>query len=209
MAGKNLRINATRMELLRLQRRLLLARKGHKLLKDKLDGLIQKLLELSKEREKYAAQLGARLQPIFQRILISNALSSPAVIAKAIKSSDCRVEVETEVHNIMGVRTPRYSVKLSGNPINYSFAGTAGDLDRALLDFRDNLTAMVKLGEYDKGIRLIASEIIEIRRRVNALEYILIPELGSAVRLIRMKLAEIERSNTVALLKIKELVGAG
>ena len=202
------RVNATRMELLRLRRRTALAKKGHKLLKDKLDGLIQQLLKIVKEHRNLSSKLEVELTFIFQRLVISSAQIEPQVFTEAAKLSSCQANVDISLKNIMGVKIPLHELKTEGNPMVYPFSKTTGELDQALVRFKEILKELVQLAEYNKAILVIATHIIEIKRRVNALKYILIPELEENVRFIKMKLAEMERSTTVSLLKIKDLVRA-
>jgi V/A-type H+-transporting ATPase subunit D len=197
------------MELLRLRRRTALARRGHKLLKDKLDGLIQQIFELAKVQRQLSDELDETLAVVFQQLIFASAQTEPAVLAAATQTSNCQAAVSTAYKNIMGVRVPRYKFDFSGDPIAYNLYVTSGELDQSLINFKNIMAELVRLAEYNKTITVIASEIIEIKRRVNALEYILIPELDNAVKYIRMKLSEMERSNTVTLLKIKDIVRGG
>ncbi|MFH1825761.1 MAG: V-type ATP synthase subunit D [bacterium] len=202
------RVNATRMELLRLKRRTVLAKKGHKLLKDKLDGLIQRILHIAKAYQRLNTKLEAELIVVFKQLVLSSALTDPEVLLEAAKSSTCQANIDITIKNLMGVKVPKYRLKVEGDPIAYDFSNTPAELDTALVRFQEILKELVQLAEYNKTIQEIATQVIEIKRRVNALEYILIPELEGSVRYIKMKLAEMERSTTVALLKIKDLVRA-
>lgn len=202
------RVNATRMELLRLTRRVALAKRGHKLLKDKLDGLIQHLLGLVRTQRNLHQKLEEELGPAFENLILASAQIPPELTPAAVSIPDCKTEVEIALKNIMGVKIPKYDLKITGNPLSYSFANVPAELDQTLMRFKEILPELVKLAEYNKAITVIASEIIEIKRRVNALEHILIPELENALRYIRMKLSEMERSATVALLRIKDIVAA-
>ncbi|MFC1571509.1 V-type ATP synthase subunit D [Candidatus Margulisiibacteriota bacterium] len=202
------RVNATRMELLRLKRRTVLAKKGHKLLKDKLDGLIQRILEIVRAHRHLSRKLEEELIEVFQKLVLSSAQTAPDVLIEAAKLSSCKANVDITIKNIMGVKIPKYELKVEGDPITYDFSHTPAELDQALVRFQEILIELVQLAEYNKAILEIASAVIEIKRRVNALEYILIPELEASVRYIKMKLAEMERSTTVALLKIKDIVRA-
>lgn len=206
--AKGKRVNATRMELLRLRRRTVLAKKGHKLLKDKLDGLIQRILAIVKAHRRLSRKLEQELIDVFQKLALSSAQTDPRVLEAVTLLPACRASVGISLQNIMGVKIPKYELKLSGNPRPYGFADTPAELDQALTRFKDILAELVQLAEHNKAILVIARQIIEIKRRVNALEYVLIPELEEAVRFIKMKLAEMERSNTVSLLKIKDIVRA-
>ncbi len=196
------------MELLRLRRRTALAKKGHKLLKDKLDGLIQRLLEIVKANRRLSGRLENELINVFQKLVLSSAQTDREVLFEASKSTPCKTGVEITLQNIMGVKIPKYELKIEGDPISYGFSETPAELDQALTQFKEILKELVKLAEHNKAILVISSHIIEIKRRVNALEYILIPELEEAVKYIRMKLSEMERSSTVSLLKIKDIVRA-
>ena len=202
------RVNTTRMELLRLRRRATLAKKGHKLLKDKLDGLIQRILKIVKEYQALSGQLEKELIDFFQKLALSSAQINPQLLASAASSSTCTTNVEISLTNIMGVKIPKYHLKIEGNPISYGFTDTPAELDQALTQFKEILSNLVKLAELNKALVVMASQIIEIKRRVNALEYILIPELDSAVKLIRAKLSEMERESLVSLMKIKDIVRA-
>jgi V/A-type H+-transporting ATPase subunit D len=206
--AKGNRVNATRMELLRLRRRTTLAKKGHKLLKDKLDGLIQKLLGIVRSQKDLSEKLEKELINVFQKLVLSSAQTKPEAMEAAVKNSPAKTNVEISLKNLMGVKIPNYDLKTEGDPFAYDFKAIPAELDQALLQFKEILNELVKLAEFNKAIRVIASHIIEIKRRVNALEYVLIPELEEAVRYIRMKLSEMERSNTVSLLKIKDIVRA-
>jgi len=202
------RVNATRMELLRLRRKTALAKRGHKLLKDKLDGLIQRLLKIVREHSRLSSQLEEALIDIFQKLALASAQTEPQVLEAAKLSPTCTSSVEISIKNIMGVKIPKYQPKIEGNPISYGYADTSAELDQALTGFRAIMDELVQLAEHNKAILVMASHIIEIKRRVNALEYIMIPELEGSVRYIKMKLSEMERSTTVALLKIKDIVRA-
>ena len=145
---------------------------------------------------------------IFQKLALSSSQTSPEELYAASLLPACKTNVAITLQNIMGVKIPKYELKVEGEPISYGFAETPAELDQALIQFKEILKDLTKLAEYNKAILVIASQIIEIKRRVNALEYILIPELEAAVRYIRMKLSEMERSTTVSLLKIKDIVRA-
>lgn len=200
------RVNATRMELLRLRRRTLLAKKGHKLLKDKLDGLVQQILSIANSYQKLSAELEEELTLVFQKLLLASSQISKEdlyylSVVPAIKAS-----LEITFKNIMGLKAPKYHLKTEGVFKSLGVANITAELDQALLEFSQLLEKLVLLSQYHKTITLIASHIIEIKRRVNALEYILIPELEGSVRYIRMRLAELERDSIVSLMKIKDIV---
>ena len=196
------------MELLRLRRRLLFARKGHKLLKDKLDGMIRQIFDIVKLQQQLSRQMEKEISRVFGKLILASAQTPSHTLEEISRLSKCRAEFDFSIQNIMGVKTPKYELKLSGDPITYHFSAAPAVLDQALIEFRKSMTELVLMAEYNKTITVLAAQIIEIKRRVNALEYVLIPELDEAVRFIRMKLAEMERSSTVSLLKIKNIVSS-
>jgi len=201
------KVNATRMELLRLRRRSQLARRGHKLLKDKLDGLIQRFLGLKKDYLILFQELEPLLASSFKKSVLASALMHPEAMQNAAAFTTARLLVEPSVVNIMGVRIPNYKLQTLVSP-NYGYAFTSSELDEALGLFSKALPDLLKLGALSKSLRLVSKEITEVRRRVNALEYVLIPELEQSIRTIVMKLSEMERDRQVTLLKIKDIVRA-
>ncbi len=192
-----IRVNPTRMQLLRLRRRVELARRGHKLLKDKLDGLVQKFLGIKKEYLAVHEKLEPRLMHVFLKSVLSSALNPPGVLQESSRAS-----VETSLKNIMGVRIPSYRLTVEGKPAYSDLLATA-ELGEAVNGFSGVLPELVDLAALSRALRLLATQIIETRRRVNALEYVLIPELDRNVKLIRMKLSELERGTRVVLLKLE------
>ena len=194
-----IRVNPTRMELLRLRRRVELARRGHKLLKDKLDGLVQRFNSIKNDYLQLQAELEPRLGGVFSKAVFSSALAQ----IDAPKSEDRGVEVERSSQNIMGIRIPHYQLKSSGAARPLSFLAPVEQRE-AVSGFSRLLPDLIKLASTGGALRLLATNIIETRRRVNALEYVLIPELDRNVKLIRMQLSERERSTQVVLLKISE-----
>lgn len=188
------------MQLLRLRRRLELARRGHKLLKDKLDGLVQRFFGIKKDYLALHERIEPRLVHIFSKSVMASALSPSQVFdEKALTKAS--VSVETTTKNIMGVRIPHYQLTVEGKPAYNELLATS-ELGESLNGFSDILPELIELASLSKSLRLIALQIIETRRRVNALEYILIPELERNARFIRMKLSELERGARVVLLKI-------
>jgi len=194
-----IRVNPTRMQLLRLRRRLELARRGHKLLKDKLDGLVQRFFTLKKDYLELRDRLEPELAKIFGQAAFAYALSAPEVFATDVQQPT--VSLDTTVRSIMGVRIPDYHLKVEGEPV-YNDLLSSVELREAVSGFSAILPELVRLAALSQSLRLVAGQIIETRRRVNALEYILIPELDRNARLIVMKLSEQERSSKVILLKL-------
>jgi V/A-type H+-transporting ATPase subunit D len=194
-----LRVNPTRMELLRLRRRVALARRGHKLLKDKLDGLVQRFFGLKNGFLALHNKMEPGLAAIFLKTVMASALSEPAAFAAAAAP----VSIRRSTQNIMGVKIPQYDLQTAGKPV-YNDLLASVEQKEALDAFRAALPELVKLAGLGQALRLIAVQIGETRRRVNALEYVLIPELERNARVIMLKLAEQERSTRVVLLKLSK-----
>lgn len=201
-----IRVNATRMELLKLKKKGVLARRGHKLLKDKLDGLVQHFIQTSKKIKKVYANLREELIVAFAKGALARAEGDRLSLSAALVYPTIRTEVSENLVNLMGVKIPEYVVKITGNEKCFGNMFFTDVFVETLSEFKELLPKMVELGQYYKTMQRMGREIVEIKRRVNALEYILIPEIESKVEFIRMKLAEIERGNIVTLLKIKEIV---
>ena len=184
-----------------------MARRGHKLLKDKLDGLIQRFLGLKKDYLKLFEDLEPMLTGSFKKSVLASALMHPEAMENAVAYSTARTSIESKVKNIMGVKIPTYKLLYEGSP-NYGYVFTVSELDEALRSFTKAMPGLLRFGALGKSLRLISREITETRRRVNALEYVLIPELEGVIKLIVMKLSEMERDRQVTLLKIKDIVRA-
>lgn len=196
-----IKISATRQQLLLLAKRLKLARRGHKLLKDKLDGLVQKFFGIKSEYEELYASIEKELTNTFKKSVIGYSLSWPEEVKDEITAF-----VEVSQKNIMGVKTEEYTLSFKGEKNPQSKILMASELVEAQEEFDASLPKMVELAAKSFSLRLMAEQIIETRRRVNALEYVLIPELEKASAGIKMKLSELERSSQVTLLKIKDIV---
>lgn len=201
-------VSPTRMELLRLRKRVAVARRGHKLLKDKRDELMKEFLRLVRENRDLRREVDEKLTAANRRFLVARAVMAKEALEGAIMAPGQRVYMEMDTAVVMSVRVPRFSLRQEGDPISYGFVDTSGELDAALLAFSEVLSLLVRLAEVEKSAELLADEIERTRRRVNALEYVMIPELVAAVRSISMKLSEQERSNVARLMKIKEIVRA-
>jgi len=198
----------TRMVLLRTKRRAALATRGHKLLKDKLDGLIGKFIEIARDTEAKMGDLSRKIPEAFKMLVTAGSQMSPEEFEEAVNVPRQTASIEIKRKNLMGVRIPIYELELEGTPICYSLINTPAELDRALLNFNSLLPEIILLAGNIKALELIAQEITKVKRRVNALEYVLIPELTSAISFIKMKLAEMERSYLTSLMKIKDIVRA-
>ncbi len=200
------RVNATRMELLRLKKRLLLASRGHKLLKDKRDELMRLLLEIIDEVKEMRLSVEKEFNSILEMFVLAKARMGPFQIEQALLIPSKKISVSVSQKNMMSVRVPEYSKEVSGNIIPYGFLNTSGDIDISLDKFDRFIEDLLSLAEKEKTVQLMATEIEETRRRVNALEYKLIPDLQETIKSITMKLDENERAGTVRLMRVKDIV---
>ncbi|KUK13267.1 MAG: V-type ATP synthase subunit D [Synergistetes bacterium] len=201
-----LRVNPNRMELLRLRRRLAIAKRGHKLLKDKQDALIKRFIELARESKRLREELEKELQKAYGSFLGARAIMSSRSLEEALLISGIRSQLKVSMINMMSVLVPQFEFLYEGDPANYGFWETSGELDLALYTFINFLQKLIKLAQMEKAVVLLADEIEKTRRRVNALEYVLIPALEETISFIKMKLDEMERSTLTRLMKIKEIV---
>lgn len=201
-----LKINPNRMELLRLKKRLLVAKRGYKLLKDKRDALIQVFVRLAKESNTVREELEERLLKCY--IIFSNAssLMSRMALEETLMFPKAKSGTEVSFKNVMSVDVPQYKYKFEGKYYSYSLVSTTAELDGALKKYHEILPLMLRIAELDKSVTLLANEIEKTRRRVNALEYVLIPDLEETIKFITMKLDEIARSNNSAIMRIKEII---
>ncbi len=201
-----LRVNPNRMELLRLRRRLAIARRGHKLLKDKQDALIKQFIALVKENKELREEVERELQSAYLNFIGARAVMSGRSLEEALLIPGIRSYLKVGKVNLMSVFVPRFDFMQEGDPANYGFWETSGELDAALYSFIKLLPKLIKLAEMEKAVILLADEIERTRRRVNALEYVLIPQLEETISFITMKLDEVERAALTRLMKIKEIV---
>ncbi|HOP86534.1 MAG TPA: V-type ATP synthase subunit D [Syntrophorhabdaceae bacterium] len=198
-------INPTRMELLRLKKRLVVALRGHKLLKDKFDGLMKEFLEISKKYKISRIKVDEQLPKILKLFVIADITSSRRITENALESTKQELELKINRNRIMGVMVPRLEFSFGEIKGMYSLIHTSPELDRAIASLKDFLPEILEMVELEETIRLMAGEIEKTRRRVNALEYTVIPRMQETVKYITNKLDEMERSNTARLMKIKSL----
>ena len=199
-------INATRMELLRLKRRLDLAKRGHKLLKDKQDELMRRLRDMIDDVKESRLTIEREFKSILRNFIMAKAKMGPGQTEEALLIPTKKISVSVQEKNLMSVRVPVYHREMEGHIIPYGYLNTSGSMDQALISFDKFLEQLLNLAEREKTVQLMADEIEETRRRVNALEYKLIPEFEQSIKYITMKLAENEMSNTVRLMKLKDIV---
>lgn len=208
MAATN--VNPTRMELTRLKKKLVTARRGHKLLKDKRDELMRRFLELVRENMELRKRLEQGLATANQNFVLAKAVMREETLNTALMAPLQSLSVEVGCNNVMSVEIPVFDYKTrtpgENDVYSYGFAFTSSDLDFAVKSLADIFPDMLKLAEVEKSCRLMASEIEKTRRRVNALEHVMIPETEKSIKYITMKLDENERSTQVRLMKVKDMM---
>lgn len=199
-------VNATRMELLRLKKRLSLAQRGHKLLKDKRDELMRQLLAIIDEVKELRLSIEREFQSILERFVLAKARMGLYQVEQELLLPAKKISVSINQKNLISVQVPIYTKEVTGDIIPYGYINTSGEIDIALSEFDKFIESLLNLAEKEKAVQLMATEIEETRRRVNALEYKLIPGLAETIKFIKMKLDETERSNIVRLMKIKDII---
>lgn len=206
-----MRVNPTRMELTRLKKQLVTAKRGHKLLKDKQDELIKKFIDMVKKNKELREEVERELESAFKSFTMARSQMPQEVLEESLMIPTARVSMNVSKANIMSVNVPKVEISSEegGNIYSYGFAQTSGELDNAIGILSGMLPKMLKLSEIEKACQLMADEIEKTRRRVNALEYVMIPSLEETIKYITMKLDENERGNITRLMKIKEMVMNG
>ena len=205
-----LNVNPTRMELSRLKKRLSTALRGHKLLKDKRDELMRQFLETVREAKLLRAQLEKELKSVYDNFLLASSVMPAESLDAALLAPKQEVYLEQTSKNIMSVEIPVYSIRTrtsdESDIFSYGFASTSFELDDAVRGVSAVLPVMLKLAEKEKAVKLMADEIEKTRRRVNALEHVLIPRYTETIRFIKLKLEENERSSRARLMKLKDMM---
>jgi V/A-type H+-transporting ATPase subunit D len=199
-------IKPNRMELLKLRKRLQIARRGHKLLKDKQDKLIQELMTLTKEERKLRAETEDTFKESLGLFAIAEAEMPTDSFDSIALFSSLSTEIKLSTQQILNLKVPKFDVETTGDRFDYGFAATPGDFDLAIIQMTEALKKITTLSEKEKAITLLAYEIETTRRRVNVLEYMLIPQLEEAEKEIMMKLALAEMENTSRLQRVKEII---
>ena len=203
-------INPNRMELLKLKKQLVTARRGHKLLKDKRDELMRQFLDVIRQNQALRRRVESLLAGASRQMVLARAVMVPQVLETALLAGRASLTLSVDTRNIISVNVPVFTAPfaLSGSLENlpYGLASAAGELDQAVTALNQALPAMSELAEVEKTAQLLADEIEKTRRRVNSLEYVLIPELKDAIRSITMKMDENERGNLTRLMKVKDMI---
>ncbi len=203
-------VNPTRMELTRLKGKLRTAQRGHKLLKDKRDELMKQFLDVVRELRVLRARVEEELMRVHSSFTVASALMSGPAMEQALMYPKQSVELSMTFRNVMSVNVPEYHYQTrtddAGDIFPYGFAATSGELDGAVAALGEAFQSMLKLAEAEKTMQLMAEEIEKTRRRVNALEYVVIPDTEESIRYITMKLDENDRATTTRLMKVKDMI---
>ena len=203
-------VNPTRMELTRLKKKLATAIRGHKLLKDKRDELMRQFLDLVRENKALREKVEAGIAAANQNFVLARSGMTDEALNVALMAPKQEVYLETETKNVMSVEIPVFKYKTRTSDPNdiysYGFAFTSSDLDAAVKSLADVLPDMLRLAEIEKSCQLMAAEIEKTRRRVNALEHVMIPQMQANIKYITMKLDENERSTQIRLMKVKDMM---
>ena len=201
-------VNPTRMELRRLKTRLKTATRGHKLLKDKSDEMIRQFMVYVRENKRLREEIEAELSIALKGFTLARAVSSNAVIEEAVMMPATKAEISLSSDNVMSVEVPSISVveHEGQDKYPYSFDTVTSELDASIGTLSTLLVKLVKLAEVEKTCNMLADEIEKNRRRVNALEYVMIPQIDVTIKYINMKLDENERASTIRLMKVKSMI---
>jgi len=198
------------MELTRLKKKLVTAMRGHKLLKDKRDELMRQFLDLVRENKELREKVERGIEEANKNFVLARASMSDEVLNAALLAPKQEVSLELSTRNVMSVDIPVLDYKTrtpdENDIYSYGFAFTSSDLDDAVKSLSDLLPDMLRLAEVEKSCELMASEIEKTRRRVNALEHVMIPQTQANIKYITMKLDENERSTQIRLMKVKDMM---
>ncbi len=203
-----LRVNPTRMELTRIKRRLVTAKRGHKLLKDKLDEMVRQFIMLIRENYKLRQEVEAELTLALGNFAMARAVTEPELIEEALLCPARSIGVDMGIRSVLSVRVPMLTMQEENQQttLSYGLAETSAQLDGAIESLASLLPKLIHLAEVEKTCNLLADEIEKTRRRVNALEYVMIPQFTDTIRFITMKLDENERGSLTRLMKVKDMI---
>ncbi len=201
-------VNATRMELLRLRKRVGLAARGHHLLSEKRDEISRQLIKIARQIQPLRKQVESELLETCRRFMLARASMEPEHTTAALAVPTKKFSLAVRFSKVMNVSVPHLAGETEGDIICYGFATTSGEMDAALMALERAFDHLIELAEKEKQARLLATELQMTRRRVNVLEHVVIPELHQTIRFIFNKLAEAERDNTSRLMKIADIIRA-
>lgn len=202
------KIKATRMEYLKLKKRLKTASRGYKLLKEKRDGLMKKFMGIVKETKSKREELEEKMGQAGKDFVIATAPLLSQEIEEFFTLPTAKIEIEAEQENVMSVWIPKFTYKITGSFQSYSDLSAPKNMGKALDKFWQALEVMIFLAGIEHSARLLSFEIERTRRRVNALEYVIIPQIEKNIKFIAAKLDEQERAEKIIRLKIKDMITA-
>ncbi len=191
-----------------MRKRVALATRGHRLLSEKRDEISRQLIKIARQIQPLRRQVEKELLETCRRFMLARASMEPEDVKAALEVPTKKFSLAVEFARVMNVKVPHLTKELSGQIICYGYATTSGELDVALLALERALDHLIELAEKEKQARLLATELLMTRRRVNVLEHVVIPELHETIRFIFDKLAEAERDNTSRLMKIADIIRA-
>jgi V/A-type H+-transporting ATPase subunit D len=198
------------MELTRLKKRLLVARRGYRLLKDKRDELMKRFIELASRNKELRERVEGLLEECHESFTVARSVMQPEMLEEALLFPKMNITLAVSARNIMSVEVPEFSLQNAEMPKGdlhpYGYAFTSSQLDEAMEKMAEVIPQLLELAQVEKSVQLLSREIEKARRRVNALEHILIPQLESTIRFIAMKLEENERGNLTRLMKVKDMM---
>lgn len=210
MTMERLNVNPTRMMLTIMKKRLATSVRGHKLLKDKRDELMKEFLDLARANKELRDEVEDQLQYVYKSFSVASAVMSEEVLEEALMFPKQGVELTVGSQNVMSVDVPVFDFKTTADdPTDiypYGYANTSAELDMAISDLATAFPLMLELASKEKEAQMLAAELERTRRRVNALEYVKIPQLEMTIKYIRMKLDENERGNQTRLMKVKDMI---
>ena len=201
-----LKVNPTRIALLGLKKELKVAKKGHKLLKDKRDGLVKKFMAVIYEAKSVRESVETRLGSAFDSYSRASAMTPAATLDGAFLAPGAKVDLSVKVNSVMSVKIPEFGVEKSGSPFSYGLMETTGDLDNAIVKFDEVIVDILRLAELEKTAESLAEEIEKTRRRVSALENVRIPNLEDTIKFITMQLDERNRDAVVSTMRVKAMI---
>ena len=201
-----LNVNPNRMELLKLKKKLATAIRGHKLLKDKLEGLLKDFMSIIAEYVKVRLMIDKEIGSLFKNFILANGAIETEKYRNSLAFPKVKLKMEVSTKTVMNVKIPVFDFSYEGELISYGYYDTDPELDNALSRMREVTVQLIKLAELEKTVQLMARDIEKTRRRVNALEYIMIPRIEETIKMIESKLDELERGNITRLMKIKDIL---
>ena len=207
--ASTLRVNPTRMELTRIKRRLVTARRGHKLLKDKRDEMVRQFILLVRENRALRQEVERELSAALNSFALARSVTEPELMEEALLYPARNIAIDMTTRSILSVRVPSIRVReetMRETTLSYGLAETSAQLDGAIAGLAELLPKLIQLAEVEKSCDLLADHIEKTRRRVNALEYVMIPQFEETIRFITMKLDENERGNLTRLMKVKSMI---